>query len=161
MSRLHPFFRRRTLVEGTQRKLPYRRMAPATAAAAEEAAPKRVVPWHAKTIDECVKELGVAVPAADLVKAGLSSAEAAERLRTYGPNKMSEKEHVTLLQRIWKQVANVLVAILVFVAVVSAVRAATSTTVQNIVSNWLQVALIVFVITYVCAARVHGCASIG
>ena len=40
---------------------------------------------------------------------------------------MSEKEKVTLLQRIWNQVANVLVGILVFVAIVSAVRAGTAT----------------------------------
>jgi len=54
---------------------------------------------------------------------------------------------VTLLQRIWKQVANVLVGILVFVAVVSAVRAATAEETQNIITNWIQVGLIVFVIT--------------
>jgi magnesium-transporting ATPase (P-type) len=111
---------------------------------AEEAPAKKVFPWHAKSVEECIQELGLK---SDLPKTGLTTEEAKKRLEQYGPNKMSEKEKVTLLQRIWKQVANVLVGILVFVAVVSAVRAITSTTVENIVSNWLQVALIVFVIT--------------
>ena len=105
---------------------------------------KKVYPWHAKSVEECIQELGLTN---DLLKTGLSTAEAQRRLVEYGPNKMSGKEKVTLLQRIWHHVANVLVGILVFVAIVSAVRAVTSTTVQNIVSNWLQVALIIFVIT--------------
>ena len=37
--------------------------------------------------------------------------------------------------------------ILVFVAVISAIRAITSTNVDNIISNWIQVGLITFVIT--------------
>jgi magnesium-transporting ATPase (P-type) len=110
----------------------------------EEPAPKKEFPWHAKTVEECVQELGLTT---ELLKKGLSTAEAQKRLEDYGPNKLSEKEQVTLLQRIWHQVANVLVAILVFVAIVSMVRALTIEGVQNIVSNWLQVALILFVIT--------------
>jgi len=53
----------------------------------------------------------------------------------------------TLLQRIWHQVANVLVGILVTVAVVSAIRALTAKEAENKVTNWLQVALITLVIT--------------
>lgn len=110
----------------------------------EEIDRSNIFPFHAKTPEECYAELGCGN---DLPKTGLTSEEAARRLEQYGPNKMTEKEKVTLCQRIWKQVANVLVGILVFVAVVSLVRAVTSTDVQNIISNWIQVGLIVFVIT--------------
>jgi magnesium-transporting ATPase (P-type) len=103
-------------------------------------------PWHAESVDECVQNLGLSN---SVLKSGLSSEEAQKRLHIYGPNKLSEKEQVTLLQRIWHQVANMLVGILVVVAIVSAARALTSTTSSSIVSNWLQVALILIVITYV------------
>lgn len=108
------------------------------------AEPKKLYPFHAKTKEECFAELGCNE---NLIKQGLTTEEAQRRLEKYGYNKLTEKEKVTLLQRIWKQVANVLVGILVFVAIVSLVRAVTATTVQNIVSNWIQVGLIVFVIT--------------
>ena len=101
-------------------------------------------PWHAKTKEECFAELGCP---ADLHKRGLTTAEAQERLTKYGPNKLSEKEKITIWQRIWHQVANVLVGILVFVAVVSAVRAATAETSEDVVTNTIQVGLICFVIT--------------
>lgn len=101
-------------------------------------------PFHARSAAECFKELGCSE---SLPKEGLTSTEAAARLERYGPNQLTEKEKVTLCQRIWNQVANVLVAVLVFVAIVSLVRAVTSTTADNIVSNAIQVGLIVFVIT--------------
>ncbi|GKY90868.1 hypothetical protein MPSEU_000059600 [Mayamaea pseudoterrestris] len=101
-------------------------------------------PWHALSIDACLQELCLD---ASVLDTGLSTEEAKRRLQEYGYNRMSEKEHVTLLQRIWKQVANVLVGILVFVAIVSLVRALTSTTTEDKISNWLQLALILFVIT--------------
>ena len=103
--------------------------------------------WHCATQEECFKELG---QGNDLLEKGLTSAEAEKRLQKYGFNKLSEKEKVTLLQRIWAQVANVLVGILVFVAVVSAIRAATADIQEDVVTNTIQVGLIVFVITYVC-----------
>eukprot|EP00977_Amphora_coffeiformis_P028365 scaffold34938_cov261-Amphora_coffeaeformis.AAC.4 len=102
------------------------------------------VPWHTKTLDECFQELALGETILDT---GLTSSEAASRLAKYGPNRLSGKEKVTLLQRIWKLVANVLVGILVFVAIVSAVRAATAAETNTIISNWIQVGLIVFVIT--------------
>ena len=99
-------------------------------------------PWHAHTREECYKELGVE---SNVLSVGLTTDDAKTRLAKYGPNKLTEKEKVTLLQRIWNQVANVLVGILVFVAIVSLARAVTSTTSENIVSNSIQVGLIVFV----------------
>jgi len=104
----------------------------------------QVFPWHSKTKEECFAELGVG---ADLLRTGLTSAEAEQRLETYGYNKLTEKEKVTLLQRIWEQVANVLVGILVFVALVSAIRAGTSDNSEDVVTNSIQVGLILFVIT--------------
>lgn len=101
-------------------------------------------PWHAMDLDAVYKELG---KDASLLKSGLTSAEAAQRLEQYGENKLSEKRKVTLLEKIWNQVANVLVGILVFVAVVSAIRAGTASDSNVILTNWIQVGLIVFVIT--------------
>jgi magnesium-transporting ATPase (P-type) len=78
---------------------------------------------------------------------GLSSAEAAKRLEEFGPNQMTEKERKSLLRRIWEQVNNVLVGILVVVAVVSAAKAFTAKSTEDAITNWLEVALIIFVIT--------------
>jgi magnesium-transporting ATPase (P-type) len=101
-------------------------------------------PWHASTQDECFKELGLDDT---LPSKGLTTEDAASRLTKYGRNQMTAKEKVTLLQKIWDQVANVLVGILVFVAVVSVVRAATADNADDVTTNSIQVALIVFVIT--------------
>jgi len=111
---------------------------------AEAEVPKSTTPWHAMDLEAVYKELG---KDASLLKNGLSTADAANRLEKYGENRLSEKEKVTLLQRIYKQVANVLVGVLVFVAVISAVRAATAENSQVILTNWIQVGLILFVIT--------------
>jgi magnesium-transporting ATPase (P-type) len=109
----------------------------------DEAPVEPAYPFFAKTKEECLAELGCS---ADLEKVGLTSDDAALRLEKYGANKLTEKEKKTMWQRIWNQISNVLVAILVFVAIVSLARAVTSTTVDDIVSNVLQIALIVFVI---------------
>jgi magnesium-transporting ATPase (P-type) len=101
-------------------------------------------PWHAMELVDVYKMLG---KDESLPKVGLTSEEVVERLAKYGENKMSEKRKVTLLERIWKQIANVLVAVLVFVAIVSGVRAATSNVHQTILTNWIQVGLIILVIT--------------
>lgn len=99
--------------------------------------------WHANTKEDCIAELKLKE---DVAKTGLTSAEAAQRLEEYGPNKLTEKEKVTLLQRIWAQVGNVLVGILVFVAVVSAARAIAADNSEDIVTNWIQVGIITLVI---------------
>jgi P-type Ca2+ transporter type 2C len=95
--------------------------------------------WHAMTKAECFKELGLPD---DIRKKGLTTAQAAERLAKYGPNKLSEKEARTLFAKIYDQLANVLVGILIFVAVVSAYRAATNV----FITNFLQVVIIVAVL---------------
>ena len=109
----------------------------------DEAPVEPAYPFFAKSKEECLAELGCNP---DLEKVGLTSDDAALRLEKYGPNKLTEKEKKTIWQRIWNQIANVLVAILVFVAIVSFARVVTSTNVDDIVSNVLQIALIVFVI---------------
>ena len=104
-------------------------------------------PFHAKTKEECFEELGCPP---DLHKSGLSSEDAAKRLEQYGYNKLMEKEKITIWQRIWHQVNNVLVGVLVFVAVVSmaqAIRYGLEGDGQNTTTNSIQVGLIFFVIT--------------
>lgn len=113
------------------------------AAAAGVAMQFRDIPFHAKTAKECFHELGCSE---NLLQEGLTTAEASKRLEKFGYNKLTEKAKVTLLQRIWKQVANVLVAILVIVAIVSLVRALTTTASEEIITDWIQFGLIVFVI---------------
>eukprot|EP00538_Stauroneis_constricta_P000292 CAMPEP_0119546092 /NCGR_PEP_ID=MMETSP1352-20130426/649_1 /TAXON_ID=265584 /ORGANISM="Stauroneis constricta, Strain CCMP1120" /LENGTH=1057 /DNA_ID=CAMNT_0007590755 /DNA_START=555 /DNA_END=3728 /DNA_ORIENTATION=- len=95
--------------------------------------------WHAMTTDECFKELSLPD---DIRRRGLTTEEAATRLAKYGENKLTEKEKESLLIKIWQQVNNVLVGILVFVAVISAVRAIT----DDPVTNSIQVGIIVGVI---------------
>lgn len=100
----------------------------------------RVAPFHAMSTAEVFEELGVR---SDIRKVGLTTAEAAERLQRYGPNQLSEKKKVTLLEKIWHHTANVLVGILLFVAAISLVRVFT----DDPVTNGIQVGIIVGVIT--------------
>ena len=81
----------------------------------------------------------------DIRKKGLTTEQAQARLVKYGENKLSEKRKVTLLEKIWHQVNNVLVLILMIVAVVSVIRAFT----DDPLTNWIQVGIIVGVIGYV------------
>ena len=99
--------------------------------------------WHAMTKEDCCGVLGVST---NIRSIGLTTVEAQQRLEEYGPNKLSEKEKVTLLQRIWKQVNNVLVGILVFVAVVSLIKGIISSG-EDRLTNFIEVGLITFVIT--------------
>jgi len=101
---------------------------------------ERIVPaWHALTPEQVMKELEVGE---NIRREGLTSAEAAERLEKYGYNKLSEKKKVSLLEKIWNQVNNVLVGILVFVAVISFIRVFT----DDPVTNAIQVGIITGVI---------------
>jgi magnesium-transporting ATPase (P-type) len=110
---------------------------------AEPAEKPPVPPWHAMTVEEVIANLGLSE---NVTKVGLTSAEAKERLERFGPNKMTEGVKKTLCQRIYDQVADVLVGILVFVAIVSAIRAGTSTDPNTIITNTIQVVLIFGVI---------------
>ena len=104
-------------------------------------------PWHTMSIEETITKMGLP---ADLAKSGLSVDEAASRLTKYGPNKMTEKEKVTIWQRIWHQINNVLVYVLMVVAVVSLIQAIAAPTPdpknQRFTSSF-QTALIIAVIT--------------
>lgn len=99
--------------------------------------------FHVLTNEEAIAQLGLA---ADIRRQGLTTSEAKARLDQYGLNQLTEKEKVTLLQRIWKQVSNVLVGILVFVAVVSLAKGIVSSG-EDRVTNFIEVGLISFVIT--------------
>lgn len=99
--------------------------------------------WHAMSKEDACGILGVGK---NIRREGLSSEQAKARLAQYGPNALTEKEKVTLLMRIWKQVNNVLVGILVFVALVSLVKGIV-TTGESRVTNFIEVGLITFVIT--------------
>eukprot|EP00429_Kryptoperidinium_foliaceum_P020170 CAMPEP_0176031118 /NCGR_PEP_ID=MMETSP0120_2-20121206/15332_1 /TAXON_ID=160619 /ORGANISM="Kryptoperidinium foliaceum, Strain CCMP 1326" /LENGTH=139 /DNA_ID=CAMNT_0017364397 /DNA_START=59 /DNA_END=474 /DNA_ORIENTATION=- len=105
----------------------------------EESRP--VPPWHCMTKEEVIKEMKLGE---DIRRTGLTSAQAAERLEKFGENKLTEQEKETLLQKIWNQVNNVLVGILVFVAIISAASAIAK--IGNPVQNWIQVGIIFGVI---------------
>mmetsp|Transcript_14776 Transcript_14776/g.35657 ORF Transcript_14776/g.35657 Transcript_14776/m.35657 type:complete len:1076 (+) Transcript_14776:88-3315(+) len=95
--------------------------------------------WHAMNREEVFAELEL--PEDHRLK-GLTAEEAAARLEKYGRNMLSGKAKKTLLMKIWEQVANVLVGILLFVAAISLVRVFTN----DPVTNGIQVGIIVGVI---------------
>lgn len=100
-------------------------------------------PWHVMSYEDAAGYLGLP---GNVRQEGLSSKQAKDRLEQFGFNQLSEKEKVTLLMRIWKQVNNVLVGILVFVAVVSLFKGIVSSG-EDRVTNFIEVGLITFVIT--------------
>jgi P-type Ca2+ transporter type 2C len=71
--------------------------------------------WYKQSKDKVLSELKV-----DSLK-GLSGDEAARRLQEYGPNRLAGKKPKTLLQRIFAQINDVLVYVLIGAAVVSGV----------------------------------------
>ena len=101
-------------------------------------------PWHTMSKEDVISELNLP---ADIRKVGLTSKQAAERLEKYGENKLTEKEKETLLQKIWNQVNNILVLILVIVAVISLISAfVIPNEVNPRYTNWIQIAIIMGVI---------------
>ena len=110
--------------------------------------------WHAMDRDDVIRELltmggggnggGTHNSApGDFRRVGLTTEQASQRLTKYGYNQLSEKKRATLLEKIWNRINNILVAILLVVATVSAIRALTT---DEIVTNWIQVGIIVGVI---------------
>ncbi len=68
---------------------------------------------YAQSVDAVLQDLGVTAQ-------GLSSQQAEERLKTYGPNKLAEGKKPTLLQRFLSQLKDPMLIILMIAAVVSA-----------------------------------------
>jgi len=116
----------------------------------EDPTAAEVISWHSLTVSECIGKLELKD---DLTEVGLTSAETKERLEKYGHNKMTEGEKESIWQKIWNQIANVLVCILLIVAFVSAARAIAEMLKKEgkndttILTSWIQVGLILFVIT--------------
>jgi len=73
------------------------------------------VDWHTLTAEEAAEKLDT-----DLGQ-GLSSAEAARRLEVLGPNALAERPRPGFLSRLWDQLNQFLVLILIASAIVSAV----------------------------------------
>jgi Ca2+-transporting ATPase len=71
--------------------------------------------WQSRTIADTIGELSSSA------QEGLSSAEAAKRLAQYGPNQLKEKPKPSFLQRLWNQLNNFLIMILIVAAVISVV----------------------------------------
>jgi magnesium-transporting ATPase (P-type) len=107
----------------------------------EDGAAADVTAFHVMDVASTAEKVGTKV------ETGLSSEEAAKRLAENGPNELSEKVKRTIWQRIWDQVANVLVGILVVVAIISAIKGFTAVDTEELVTSWIEVALIVGVIT--------------
>ncbi len=109
---------------------------------------REVVSWHALSIEECILKLRARE---NLLQTGLTTAEAAQRLEEYGYNKLTEGKRETLWEKIWKQIANVLVCILLLIALVSAARGIVEHVQVEpegdiLLTSWIQVALILGVI---------------
>ncbi|WIA10648.1 hypothetical protein OEZ85_010828 [Tetradesmus obliquus] len=85
--------------------------------------------WHSKTTDQILKELGTGVN-------GLSSQEAAQRLERYGPNALTPPKKPGFFAKLWAQLNNVLIFILLAAAVVVAG-----------LQEWIEFGLILAVVT--------------
>lgn len=102
---------------------------PAVQAAASPKAADSVLRWHAlATADDAIRIL-------DSHAGGLTEVEAARRLVVYGRNELTPVEKPSLLKRIWEQLNNVLIFILLVAAVVS-----------GVLLEWAEVGLILAVI---------------
>lgn len=71
--------------------------------------------WYTKPIEEVLKELET-----DVGK-GLTSREAEERLKKYGPNQFTEQQRPSIWKMLWEQINSMLIYILIAAAVISAI----------------------------------------
>ncbi|MEM3570199.1 MAG: cation-translocating P-type ATPase [Thermoproteota archaeon] len=71
-------------------------------------------PWHARSVEEVLEELGVN-------REGLSSQEAVERLKKYGPNEIKEVKRRTVLQMFLDEFKDIFILLLIAATVFSAV----------------------------------------
>ncbi len=73
--------------------------------------------WHAKSPEQVAEELDTSLPR------GLSEEEAQRRLERYGPNQLKERPRPGFLARLWGQLNDFLILILIVAAVVSSLLA--------------------------------------
>ncbi|MHB9034643.1 MAG: cation-translocating P-type ATPase [Anaerolineae bacterium] len=71
--------------------------------------------WHTTSIEDISAELGSSVTT------GLTQAEADRRLEQFGPNALRQKPRATFLQRLWDQLNDFLIMILIVSAIISGI----------------------------------------
>jgi P-type Ca2+ transporter type 2C len=73
------------------------------------------VSWHALSTDDVIRELNTDIPT------GLSSEEAAQRFKKYGPNRLAEKPRPGFLKMVIDQLNNFIIILLIIAAIISLV----------------------------------------
>ena len=84
--------------------------------------------WHSMTVEEVERTLQTS-------EQGLSDAEAAKRLQTYGRNDLRQRKPKSILRMLWEQISDVMVLILLAAAVFSLVM-----------QEWAEAAIILAVV---------------
>jgi len=69
--------------------------------------------WHNKSVEETLKHYNVTI------RDGLSSKEAAKRLREYGPNELTGKKNKSVIQKFFAQFADFMIITLICAAIIS------------------------------------------
>lgn len=95
------------------------------------------VPWHAIVTQEDVCQELESSPD------GLSTAEAESRLATHGYNRLKPQKGRTLFQKIWEQLNNILIYVLMVAGIVS-----------GVFEEWAEMGLIFFVVVVNCTIGV-------
>jgi Ca2+-transporting ATPase len=71
--------------------------------------------WYAESVGEVAR-----LQETDLSN-GLTSAEVERRMGTYGKNQLPEKKKTPFIARLWEQINNILIFILIVAAIVSSI----------------------------------------
>ncbi len=95
--------------------------------------------WHSESLDDVIAALGTDTAG------GLSTAVAAERLRSHGPNLLDERPPRTFLQRFADQMKDVMIVILLAAAGISAAISAYHV-LQGGEAEWVEPAVIVLIV---------------